>query len=157
MGLDALHRESRAADRAIARERARLINAARAASRSGYSQRQIAEAMGRSQPEVNRLLRFHGTSPGGVVLRKQRQPVVSTLSMHGLTSPRVFGSTARGEDTPTSDIDLLVRAERPIGLLTLAAVEEELSKVLDRKVDLVLDHAIREDLAESIRASAVPL
>lgn len=113
--------------------------------------------MGRSQPEVNRLLRFHGTSPGGVVLRKQRQHVVSTLSMHGLTSPRVFGSTARGEDTPTSDIDLLVRAERPIGLLTLAAVEEELSKVLDRKVDLVLDHAIREDLAESIRASAVPL
>jgi len=48
----------------------------------------------------------------------------------------VFGSTARGEATEQSDIDLLVSFSQPISLLRMAAFERELSETLGRKVDL---------------------
>ena len=48
----------------------------------------------------------------------------------------LFGSVVRGEETPESDIDLLVTFAKPIGLFKWVELEEELSKVLGRKVDM---------------------
>ncbi len=48
----------------------------------------------------------------------------------------VFGSVARGEDDATSDIDLLVRFKKPIGLFEMMGVEERFEKLLGRPVDL---------------------
>ena len=48
----------------------------------------------------------------------------------------VFGSVARGEDNATSDIDLLVRFKKPVGLIEMIGIEERLEKILGRPVDL---------------------
>lgn len=48
----------------------------------------------------------------------------------------VFGSVARGEDTPESDIDLLVTFSDPVGLIELIRLEDKFVDVFGRKVDL---------------------
>ena len=55
----------------------------------------------------------------------------------------VFGSFARGENLPGSDLDILVSFSNPISLLRLVQLEQELSDALDMKVDLVTEKSIR--------------
>lgn len=157
MDAASLRKQAQEADAAMRQGRALLVNAIRLADSAGLSQRQIAEAVGRSQAEVNRLLRFHGDSPGGFALRRARRDVVEALASAGLENARVFGSVARGDDTVQSDVDLLVTARRSLGLLALARAECTVSELVGRPVDLVLDDAIRPDLAESILGTAVKL
>lgn len=57
----------------------------------------------------------------------------------------VFGSFARGEERPDSDIDLLVKFDREhakVGLLKYAAIMIDLEKILNRTVDLVEEGAL---------------
>jgi len=58
---------------------------------------------------------------------------------YGINYLGLFGSVARGEETPESDVDLLVKFDkkRKIGLFGLAEVQGEFEKRLGRKVDLV--------------------
>ena len=63
----------------------------------------------------------------------------------------IFGSFARGEDTPLSDVDLLVQYEEDgISLLKHAAMICELEKILDRPVDIVEDGTLRPRVRESV-------
>lgn len=63
----------------------------------------------------------------------------------------IFGSFARGEDTPLSDVDLLVQYEDDgISLLKHAAMICELEKILDRPVDIVEDGTLRPRVRESV-------
>lgn len=56
----------------------------------------------------------------------------------------LFGSFARGEETPLSDVDLLVQYDKDgISLLKHAAMICELEKILDRPVDIVEDGTLR--------------
>lgn len=58
---------------------------------------------------------------------------------HGASNVRVFGSVARGEDGPDSDVDLLVDLDvRTRGLLPLGAMADELSVLLGERVDVAL-------------------
>ena len=63
----------------------------------------------------------------------------------------LFGSFARGEETPLSDVDLLVQYdEGGISLLKHAAMICELEKILDRPVDIVEDGPLRPRVRESV-------
>ncbi len=68
----------------------------------------------------------------------------------------VFGSAARGELRPESDIDLLVEflPEAEVDLLQHFAAERELSELLGRKVDLVSKRALRSALREEVLSHA---
>ena len=57
----------------------------------------------------------------------------------------LFGSFARGEETPESDVDILVVFDRstPIGLLRYTRMHREMEELLGRKVDLVEDGTLR--------------
>jgi len=55
---------------------------------------------------------------------------------YGVRSLAVFGSYARGEAGRNSDVDMLVSFHRRVSLLTLVALERELSELLERRVDL---------------------
>ncbi len=57
----------------------------------------------------------------------------------------IFGSFARKEDTPESDIDILVRFKRTISLFDLVKIERELSSLLGKKVDLVTEPALKNE------------
>ncbi len=69
----------------------------------------------------------------------------------------VFGSYARGEARPGSDIDLLARFAKPKNLLELVRIERELGKRLGRRVDLVTEDAISPYLRERIEAEVRPV
>jgi uncharacterized protein len=133
------------------------VAAVRQAYASGMSQREIAAHSNRSQPEIRRLLKFHGTTPNGRRLRANHNALIALLAASGLHNVRVFGSTARGADRQDSDIDLLVSADAPLGLFAQAQVEHAASELLGLPVDLVFDDAIRPDLRERITNEAVPL
>ncbi|MCR4827954.1 MAG: nucleotidyltransferase domain-containing protein [Bacteroidales bacterium] len=63
----------------------------------------------------------------------------------------IFGSFARGEETPLSDVDLLVQYnEGGVSLLKHAAMICELEKILDRPVDIVEDGTLRPRISESV-------
>lgn len=63
----------------------------------------------------------------------------------------LFGSFARGEETPLSDVDILVEFDhgRPIGLLRYAGMWREIEDLIGRKVDLVEDGTLMPFAAES--------
>jgi len=62
--------------------------------------------------------------------------VVTLCKKYHVRTMSIFGSTARGDDTNDSDVDLLVSFSRPISLLQLVALERELSSVLGSKVEI---------------------
>jgi predicted nucleotidyltransferase len=68
----------------------------------------------------------------------------------------VFGSAARGQMRPDSDVDLLVEflPGADVGLLQHFAAERELSELLGRKVDLVCRRALRKGLREEVLSEA---
>ena len=63
----------------------------------------------------------------------------------------LFGSFARGEETPLSDVDILVEFDhgRPIGLLRYAGMWREIEDLIGRKVDLVENDTLMPFAAES--------
>lgn len=61
----------------------------------------------------------------------------------GVTSLALFGSCARGEDTPDSDADLLVEFAGPTPFANYLALRDRLSELLDRNVDLVMKRAVK--------------
>ncbi|TAL45343.1 MAG: hypothetical protein EPN91_02625 [Salinibacterium sp.] len=155
--LSRLNKDARAADELHERSRRLLVGAARAGAAAGLTQRQIANAIGRSQPEVSRLLRFHGQTPLGRAVQQNRAAILQLTAAAGVRNVRVFGSVARGEDTPNSDIDLLADLAEGVTLFDLGRLEIELSQIVGAKVDLVPVGTLRENLAERVLTEAVPL
>jgi len=62
----------------------------------------------------------------------------------------VFGSVARGDDTPASDIDLMVKFSKRKSLLDIVKLERELSTQIGKKVDLLTEAAISPYLRDRI-------
>ena len=77
------------------------------------------------------------------------------LRQRGVKSLAVFGSLARGEATPTSDIDVLVEFDRPVGLFEFIRLKLYLEDLTDRRVDLVTPDAIRPAMRVDILNEAV--
>jgi len=62
----------------------------------------------------------------------------------------IFGSIVRGEDKETSDVDILVEFKEPIGLFKFLELEEYLSDLIGRKVDLVSKKALKPRIGKHI-------
>lgn len=89
-------------------------------------------------------------------LRSRREELART---HGITSLRVFGSRARGDARPDSDIDVLIEAQKPyrFDLLGLIALEQEISEDIGISVDLILDEDLKPGIAARARDEAIPV
>ncbi len=70
---------------------------------------------------------------------------------------RVFGSVARGEDTESSDIDLLVDLDDGVGLVALAGLARELTGLLGVTVDVVPADSLKRAIRSEVLAEAIPL
>lgn len=91
------------------------------------------------------------------ILKSKRTDILRLAAQHGAHHVRVFGSAARGEAGPTSDIDLLVRMDSGRSLLDLIELSQELESVLHRKVDILTDEGLSPYLQQRILDEAVPL
>lgn len=97
------------------------------------------------------------TKPLRALIDANRDEINAIVARHHGRSVAVFGSVARGDEGPGSDIDLLVEFEpgtRAFEILTLGA---ELEDVLGVKVDVGTPESLRERLREEVLAEAVPL
>jgi hypothetical protein len=90
-------------------------------------------------------------------LTAQRRHVLSIAAAHGAHNVRVFGSVARGDAGPTSDVDLLVELDAGRGLLDHAALMLDLEALLGRKVDVAVERGLRPAVRARVLAEAVPL
>jgi len=162
--------------------RARLragMSQAELARRAGVSQPVVsAYECGRREPGLDMLRRLVEASghdltielaphavhrPGlpdtarGRVLQRNRRALIEMAVRHDATNLRVFGSVARGDDTPTSDVDLLVDLGSRVGLLGLITLEMEMEELLGVDVDLVPSSGLKPGLRDRVLADAIPL
>lgn len=127
------------ATRDAERARLRRVLALRAMLQSGESQREVAASLGVTQPAISYQVapaRTAGVRPselvaaGGAVLRQ-------IVEAHGFAELAVFGSAARGDDRPDSDVDLIVQPPANADMFDMLRLEEAFESVLGRPVDLV--------------------
>jgi uncharacterized protein len=98
-----------------------------------------------------------GTTALQELLDAHREEIKAAVTRHHGRAVAFFGSVARGEERPDSDIDFLVELEpgaRPFELLALGA---ELEELLGVKVDVGTPQSLREGLRDEVLAEAVPL
>jgi uncharacterized protein len=87
------------------------------------------------------------------VPRKQLQAFCQRYQVRRLA---LFGSAARGEARPESDVDLLVTFQpgAQVGFIALGQMRRELSEIFHRPVDLVPQDGLKPVIRESILAEA---
>lgn len=96
-------------------------------------------------------------TPMGRRLRRHRQAIVKAAERRGATNPRVFGSVARGQDTRSSDVDLLVDLAEDVSIVGLIGLEREIAQILRAPVDVVPAATLKAGLAARVLAEAIPL
>jgi uncharacterized protein len=97
------------------------------------------------------------TGPIGHRLRRLRHDVIAAAAAHGVAGLHVFGSVARGEDRPDSDIDLLADLPPSMSLFGLERLQAELEAILDARVDLVPMQDLKPDVRARVEADLVAL
>ena len=155
--ISRLQYQAREADALRERSRAMLTEAVRAGIKAGLSQVEVARAIGRSQPEVSRLLHFHGSTPLGMKLRHARRDIIQLAKERGVTNVRVFGSVARGVEQEDSGIDLLVTDNDGQGIASLNQLADDLSALVGAKVFVTSDSTLRRNPTDRAFADAVDL
>lgn len=83
--------------------------------------------------------------------------ILASAARHGLKDVRVFGSVARGEETDSSDIDLLVNVNRADDPLAFVDFQEEISALFSRKVDVVFERGLYHLLRPRVLQECKPL
>lgn len=123
--------------------------------RAGLSQRQLAALTGIAQPNISAYESGRLTpSPAtlaridtatrlrpSVAVERMREDIRAVAACHHADGLRIFGSTATGSDTPSSDLDLLVHFSSEADLYDLIGLTEALEELLGLSVDVVSDGA----------------
>lgn len=90
------------------------------------------------------------------MLRTRRDEILAIAARHGADNVRVFGSVARGEATPESDIDLLVRWDYDrMSSWGGVGLDFELQALFGRKVDVVSENGLSPYLEKRILKEAI--
>jgi uncharacterized protein len=98
------------------------------------------------------------SGPIGQIVRHRRRELIAAAQAHGASHVRVFGSIARGDDRPDSDVDLLVDLPPGLGLLGYGRLLDDLERVLDGvRVDLVPAADLKSEIRDRVEGEAVPL
>lgn len=104
--------------------------------------------------------RAEGPAPTLAQLRGFRDEIDRVAALHGARDVRVFGSVARGQAGPGSDVDLLVELDRNRGLLEQAALQSDLEDLRGCPVHVVTAGGLRhgrESVRRRVESEAVSL
>jgi predicted nucleotidyltransferase len=84
-------------------------------------------------------------------LEQIKQTISPILQKYRVEFAGVFGSVARGENTPDSDVDLFIRFEKSPSLVQFIRMENELENSLNKKVDIVVQGTEKEFVKQDIK------
>lgn len=158
----------------------------KARQQAGLTQAELADAAGTSQPAVaayesgqrspsvrtlDKLIRATGMridarlreappARGDLLAfaREHQAAIRDAAASRGIRNIRVFGSAARGEDTPDSDLDLLVDFDTAKhGLMPLAGFVNDVQAIIGRDVDASTSALLRDEIRDMAEQEAVPL
>ncbi|WP_163575006.1 nucleotidyltransferase family protein [Halomonas faecis] len=88
-------------------------------------------------------------------LHRKRDAITALARRYGARHIRVFGSVARGEETPDSDVDFLVDFDRGYDLFTQRLpLAERLEEITGHRVDLIPEHELNQHLRARVLAEA---
>ena len=90
-------------------------------------------------------------------LQQKRGDILRLAARYGARNVRIFGSVARGEARPDSDIDFLVDLESGCSLLDLGGLLMDLQDLLHCKVDVVTEKGLRSRIRARVLQEAVSL
>jgi uncharacterized protein len=91
------------------------------------------------------------------LLRKKRDDIKRIAARHGAYNLRVFGSVARGEAGPESDIDILIDVGPTTSSWFPAGLILDLEDLLGRRVEVVTEKALNPELRDHVLREAIPL
>jgi hypothetical protein len=98
------------------------------------------------------------STPSLDTLRAHRDAILRVAERYGAYNVRVFGSVARGDAQPGSDVDLLVNFQTWASLYDVSGLKQDLEELLGCGVDVVSDHPrLKERLRKRILRDAVAL
>ena len=90
-------------------------------------------------------------------VQSKREDILRLAARRGVRNVRLFGSVARDEAGPDSDVDFLVDLEPGRSLLDLGGLLMDLQKLMGRKVDVVTETGLRPRLRPRVLREARPL
>jgi predicted nucleotidyltransferase len=93
----------------------------------------------------------------GQSIREHREEILRIAARHGATNVRLFGSVARGEDTPESDVDLLVDVTGDTTPWFPGSLVADLEQLLGRRVQVVIRRSLSHLIRDAVLREAVPL
>ena len=91
------------------------------------------------------------------VLKEKRNEILEIAERYGAKNVRIFGSSARGDVGPESDVDFLVDLEPGRNLFDLGGFLYEVQELLGVSVDVVTEKGLRDHVRPSVLRDAVPL
>jgi len=90
-------------------------------------------------------------------IKSKREEILDIARKYGATNLRVFGSMARGEESPKSDLDIIVEMEKGSSLLDIISIKQDIEELLGRKVDVVTEASISPYIRNNVLREAVNL
>lgn len=90
-------------------------------------------------------------------VERHRQQIIDIVSANRASNPRLFGSVARGDATPTSDIDILIDLEQGASYFDLGRIQSSVEELVGHRVDVVPSRTLRDEVRENVMAEVVPL
>jgi len=88
------------------------------------------------------------------ILETKKEDILQIAAKHGARNVRVFGSVARGEARPDSDVDFLVDMEPGRTLFDMGGLLMELRDLLGLQVDVVTEHGLKPRIRERVLKEA---
>lgn len=90
-------------------------------------------------------------------LASNRAAIRHVVESHRARNARVFGSVLRGQDTESSDLDILVDPTSETTLMDVAAIQVELQRLLGVSVDVLTPKALPDKFRSVVLAEAMPV